>query len=280
MAKLWREVERVIQHIQEQQRCNFQVSHGFRFFTQGTEKVTILPNGNVGIGGTNIKSKLHITHVGPDYTSSITNDRLRIMNRHQPDIPDENSGNEYGFQMAVSGTGNSTIQTISYTNSTGTVAAGYNLQLQPNGGNVGIGTVTPGVALDVNGTIRTNSTLYGVNVSVGSYFRNADFRDITFSPSYIGAGQFKVGFDDFGGYVDVIGLNTYTDSSGGGANAIMFYKNSILARQYQLTSTSTSEFSTYKTFDMTAPSDDRLKDNEGVYKKRYRYAHEIKTSNL
>jgi hypothetical protein len=142
-------------------------------------------------------------------------------------------------------------------------SSGYTQALTITGdGRVGIGTVTPNNHLHVQGTIRSTSTINCTLINPQEYGRNRDFRDITFSPSYIGNGRFKVGFDDVGGFVDVLGLNTYTDSSGGGANALMFYKQSILARQYQLTSTSSSAFSTFKTFDMTSPSDDRLKDNE------------------
>jgi hypothetical protein len=59
-------------------------------------------------------------------------------------------GNEYGLQMGVSGTGNSSIQTIGYINSTDTVEAQYNLQLQPNGGYVGIGTTNPQSLLHIS----------------------------------------------------------------------------------------------------------------------------------
>jgi hypothetical protein len=118
----------------------------------GGEKMRIDTAGNVCIGGTNTKTKLHITHDGPDYTDSIAYDRVRIMNRVTTGDA-QYIGNEYGLQMGVSGTGNSSIQTIGYINSTDTVEAQYNLQLQPNGGYVGIGTTNPTSNLDVVGAM-------------------------------------------------------------------------------------------------------------------------------
>jgi hypothetical protein len=115
--------------------------------------------GNVGVGGTNIKTKLHVTHDGPEYGANITNDRVRIMNRVTTGDA-QYIGNEYGVQMGVSGSGNSSIQTILYINSTDTVEAQYNLLLQPNGGNVGIGTTDPGAKLHVNGYIKNNNPVF------------------------------------------------------------------------------------------------------------------------
>jgi hypothetical protein len=124
----------------------------------GGEKMRIDTAGNVCIGGTNTKTKLHITHDGPDYTDSIAYDRVRIMNRVTTGDA-QYIGNEYGLQMGVSGTGNSSIQTIGYINSTDTVEAQYNLQLQPNGGYVGIGTTNPTSNLDVIGATAISTDL-------------------------------------------------------------------------------------------------------------------------
>jgi hypothetical protein len=89
-------------------------------------------------------------------------------------------GNEYGLQMAVSGTGNSTIQTISYNNGTNTVAAGYNLQLQPNGGNVGIGTTNPLGNLHVQTEARSGTEGSGKGIyvtgNVNEYSGGSEFR--------------------------------------------------------------------------------------------------------
>ena len=61
-------------------------------------------------------------------------------------------------------------------NGHGFIKAGYlgmgwtNLCLQPNGGNVGIGTTTPGSALEVNGVMRftgTSTSLTGINLPAG-----------------------------------------------------------------------------------------------------------------
>jgi hypothetical protein len=124
----------------------------------GGEKMRIDTAGNVCIGGTNTKTKLHVTHDGPDYTDSIAYDRVRIMNRVTTGDA-QYIGNEYGLQMGVSGTGNSSIQTIGYINSTDTVEAQYNLQLQPNGGYVGIGTTSPTSNLHVVGDAYVSSNL-------------------------------------------------------------------------------------------------------------------------
>jgi hypothetical protein len=113
----------------------------------GAGNLVLTTAGNVGIGTTLGRSKLYISHVnGPDYGASIANDRIRVMNRIGGGQFDKN---EYGFQLAISGSGNSAIQTVGWVESTSTLAAGYHLLLQPNGGNVGIGTLSPGNLLDL-----------------------------------------------------------------------------------------------------------------------------------
>ena len=94
-------------------------------------------------GGPGVTSRapLHISDNTLDSDSGVGNGKARFMMVHTPQ--DQYHGNEYGLEIGVSGTGNSLLQSITYTHSTGTTSANYNLGLQPFGGNVGVGTFAP-----------------------------------------------------------------------------------------------------------------------------------------
>jgi hypothetical protein len=112
--------------------------------SQPTEKMVILPNGNVGIGETSPKAKLNITGVSGTPaapTAGVSAGILRIESSNagvgldigqQPLAP-------YSMWMQVGNTSNSTGDT-------------YPLLLNPIGGNVGIGTVSPDAKLTVDST--------------------------------------------------------------------------------------------------------------------------------
>jgi hypothetical protein len=118
-------------------------------------------DGNVGIGTTSPGQKITIDQgVGnvnqgiPATSGSSQNGILRL----QPGGP---YGESFDFGMNVS----TTYAWIQPTNKSNH-SVNYNLSLNPNGGNVGIGTASPGEKLEVNGTIKTSTGLIkGANAS-------------------------------------------------------------------------------------------------------------------
>jgi hypothetical protein len=166
----------------------------------------IRTSGNVGIGTASPVAKLHVASHGPTYTAISGNDRFRIEEV-------ATNGNKFGLQMGIDwGSGNSTLQTY-FLNSGGTYSQSYNLLLQPHGGNVGIGTASPGVQLHISGTSPR-----GLGTSNGPSY--ADYGQLvitdTTAPSGTGVlGNLKIGFDastgSFGtGFLQCINPNTYT----------------------------------------------------------------------
>ena len=109
------------------------------FSTAGSERMRIDSSGNVGIGTTDPKANFQV--IGPATSS----------------VPAAGSGavggaifsadlNTYGMFIGSINSGNGYIQQ-QRTNA----ATYYDLMLQPNGGNVGIGTSSPGARLSVSG---------------------------------------------------------------------------------------------------------------------------------
>jgi hypothetical protein len=154
------------------------------------------------------------------------------------------------------------------------------LSLQPDGGNVLVGTTTDvGYKLDVNGTGRFVSSLTA-NSFVKSGGTSAQFLKAdgsvdsntyltsvtnisgysgrllgednrTISPSEGIAGQLKFGFTSWTNnnnspYADFLHLRSYTDASGGLDNLVLFRKDVIGMRIYQQTWGSASAYSTFK----------------------------------
>ena len=125
-----------------------------RFFGTGSEDMRITSSGNVGIGTTSPGQKLTIDQgVGnvnqgiPATSGSTQNGILRL----QPGGP---YGESFDFGMNVS----TTYAWIQPTNK-GNHSVNYNLSLNPNGGNVGIGTTSPSQKLDVEGNIYTSGNI-------------------------------------------------------------------------------------------------------------------------
>jgi hypothetical protein len=121
------------------------------------ESMTITAAGSVGIGTSSVNSKLLVT-----YSNPVT-------------VPAAGAGGHctafgtvgYGLATGALTNGNAYLQATRWD----ALATNYDLLLQPNGGNVGIGTSTPGSLLDINGgnmsLSRTNTagSLTGITVT-------------------------------------------------------------------------------------------------------------------
>lgn len=117
-----------------------------------TVRLSVSSSGNIGIGTTSQNNRLQSTYAVP------------------ASVPSAGAGGHglavgsFGFGLATGAlnSGDGYLQVTRWD----AVAANYNLLLQPNGGNVGIGTSAPGGRLEVlnNGTaLRLNTTFVGGN---------------------------------------------------------------------------------------------------------------------
>ena len=110
------------------------------FFTNGTERMRISAGGDVGIGTSSANNRLQSTYPVPASVPSAG------AGAHGLAV---GSGG-FGLAAGALNSGNAYLQATRWDGT----AANYNLVLQPNGGDVGIGTTAPGYALDV----RTNAS--------------------------------------------------------------------------------------------------------------------------
>jgi hypothetical protein len=121
-----------------------------------TNGVSYFNGGNVGIGTTGPSQKLEVSGISRfNSGASFSAINTGFASSHGY------STGDWGVRLGATG-GQGVIQVAQ-----GTTA--YDLAVQPYGGNVGIGTATPGYKLDVNGTGRFTSNLYvdGTIVSNG-----------------------------------------------------------------------------------------------------------------
>ncbi len=108
------------------------------------EQMRIDANGNVGIGSTNPGARLQVGTQGAVISSD-------------PSLSASSLGAvsfESGNQILSFGLGTASTNYAQWIQSHNTYGTSFPLTLNPAGGNVGIGTATPGAALDVNGSIR------------------------------------------------------------------------------------------------------------------------------
>ena len=132
-----------------------------------SERMRITSAGNVGIGTTAPGSVLHVkggsVTTPANASAFITNATSRFVVNHS---------NEYGSYIGYANTSNDAIA-IQSARSNGTTGV---LSLNPYGGNVGIGTTSPGYKLDLNGDVRGNSFWFRANTAsapsaTGGFYR-------------------------------------------------------------------------------------------------------------
>ena len=158
-----------------------------RFGLPGGEKMRITNDGNVGIGTTSPKAKLHIEHKGGtigDFTG------LRIA--HEAIYQHQTVRPAYEFivsdMAANTGIGASKFS-IRYRATNVESDPYYDRLIIDNAGNVGIGTTNPSKTLDVSGDIQFSGYLYknGALFNPGSQWTTTG-SNIYYNTGYVGIG--------------------------------------------------------------------------------------------
>jgi hypothetical protein len=120
-------------------RIGSYTSHNLGIYTNNTVRMTFDTSGNVGVGTTSPKAQLQSSGAAQTNSptlGSATGAGLYVTNTDQA----------YGLIAGVSSNGNAWLQV----QRTDAGATSYNLNLQPSGGNVGIGNTSPAVILDMS----------------------------------------------------------------------------------------------------------------------------------
>ena len=151
-------------------------TNGLEFFTSNDEKMTILADGNVGIGINSPGAKLEVFHkfsTATHTTLPINSDDIgsnETVGLFLSKQPYNNTSYRYGLAMGTLTNGFSYIQSMSNNNN------GRVLLLNPNSaGNVGIGTDSPKAKLQVNGSVIINTYSSGSQGgTAGIFFREAN----------------------------------------------------------------------------------------------------------
>ena len=132
-------------------------------------------NGNVGIGTTSPRTKLHVIGLTGDDDPSLGNSTAPLLV--------SNTANSYGLNVGVNNVGAAWLQAQSNTS-----AIAYDLLLSPLGGNVGIGITSPDTKLHVRGSGTSG-------VIVIETDNNSNDRTLEFHNSS-GATEWRLGVDN------------------------------------------------------------------------------------
>jgi hypothetical protein len=128
---------------------SFRSKYAEQLGANGLAALTALDSGNVGIGNTNPPARFTVT--GANTGTSSANPQLLVT---ADDVSER-------LRIGVDSTGTGTGFIQSFKEGTG--GGAQNLLLNPNGGNVGIGTTTPGFPLSMSNALGDKISLYGTS---------------------------------------------------------------------------------------------------------------------